>query len=102
MTESTAVAEGPTTCSGSGGAALADRPHRRARRVDQPGQHQPRSDVLNDHLMRTRSADFAQVLAAASRCFSDILKRGVTEGEFRPDLDVERTAAIDHAGVLGP
>ena len=55
----------------------------------------------NDHLMRTRSADFAQVLKPLYALFSDILKRGVTEREFRPDLDVERTAAIVMQNALG-
>ncbi len=55
----------------------------------------------NDHLLETRPKEFAKVLAPLHALISDILRRGVTEGAFRPDVDVETDAAILMQTVLG-
>ncbi|RZT14161.1 TetR family transcriptional regulator [Mycobacterium sp. BK558] len=55
----------------------------------------------NDHLLETRPREFATVLAPLHTLLVDILRRGVTEGVFRADLDVETDAAILMQNVLG-
>jgi AcrR family transcriptional regulator len=55
----------------------------------------------NDHLMETRPTDFARLLKPIYALFSDIVRRGVTEGDFRSDLDIEPTAAIVMQNALG-
>lgn len=55
----------------------------------------------NDHLLETRPKEFAKVLAPLHRLLCDILRRGVVEGIFRDDLDVDTDAAILMQTVLG-
>ncbi len=55
----------------------------------------------NDHLFEARPMEFAKVLAPLHTLVVDILNRGVAEGTFRPDLDVETDAAILMQTVLG-
>jgi AcrR family transcriptional regulator len=55
----------------------------------------------NDHLMGSRPRDFARVLAPLHDLIGDIVKRGIAEGDFRPDLDVDTTAAIVMQTALG-
>ncbi|KWX66171.1 TetR/AcrR family transcriptional regulator [Mycobacterium sp. NAZ190054] len=55
----------------------------------------------NDHLLETRPKEFAKVLAPLHRLVADILRRGVGEGTFRADLDVDTDAAILMQTVLG-
>lgn len=55
----------------------------------------------NDHLLETRPREFAKVLAPLHGLFADILRRGISEGAFRTDLDVDTDAAILMQTVLG-
>lgn len=55
----------------------------------------------NDHLLETRPQEFAKVLAPLHSLIADILRRGITEGAFRDDLDVDTDAAILMQTVLG-
>ena len=55
----------------------------------------------NDHLLETRPKEFAKVLAPLHGLVGDILRRGIAEGEFRADLDVDTDAAILMQTVLG-
>lgn len=55
----------------------------------------------NDHLLETRPKEFAKVLAPLHLLFADILRRGIDEGTFRADLDVDTDAAILMHTVLG-
>jgi AcrR family transcriptional regulator len=55
----------------------------------------------NDHLLETRPVEFAQVLRPLHALVSDILRRGIDEGTFRSDLDVDTDAAILMQTVLG-
>ncbi|QZY48595.1 MULTISPECIES: TetR/AcrR family transcriptional regulator [Mycolicibacterium] len=55
----------------------------------------------NDHLLETRPKEFAKVLAPLHRLVADILRRGIDEGTFRADLDVNTDAAILMHTVLG-
>ncbi|UXA10485.1 TetR/AcrR family transcriptional regulator [Mycobacterium sp. SMC-8] len=55
----------------------------------------------NDHLLETRPKEFATVLAPLHRLVADILHRGIAEGSFRTDLDVDTDAAILMQTVLG-
>ncbi|MGB3351549.1 MAG: TetR/AcrR family transcriptional regulator [Mycobacterium sp.] len=55
----------------------------------------------NDHLLETRPKEFAKVLAPLHELVSDVLRRGITEGVFRADLDVDTDAAIMMQTVLG-
>jgi AcrR family transcriptional regulator len=48
----------------------------------------------NDHLAETLPREYARVLSPLHRLFQDILGRGITEGAFRADLDVDATAAL--------
>jgi AcrR family transcriptional regulator len=55
----------------------------------------------NDHLLTSWPKEFAQVLAPLHTLVVDILHRGVAEGTFRADLDVDTDAAILMQTVLG-
>ncbi|MDY6997264.1 MAG: TetR/AcrR family transcriptional regulator [Actinomycetota bacterium] len=55
----------------------------------------------NDHLLETRPKEFAKVLSPLHRLLGDILRRGISEGTFRTDLDVDTDAAILMQTVLG-
>ncbi|WP_370330600.1 TetR/AcrR family transcriptional regulator [Mycolicibacterium hippocampi] len=55
----------------------------------------------NDHLLETRPREFAKVLSPLHALFADILRRGIAEGVFRVDLDVDTDAAIMMQTVLG-
>ncbi|WP_083443257.1 TetR/AcrR family transcriptional regulator [Mycolicibacterium aurum] len=55
----------------------------------------------NDHLLETRPKEFAKVLSPLHRLLGDILRRGIDEGTFRADLDVDTDAAILMQTVLG-
>ena len=55
----------------------------------------------NDHLLNSWPKEFAQVLAPLHTLVVDILHRGVAEGTFRADLDVDTDAAILMQTVLG-
>jgi len=55
----------------------------------------------NDHLLETRPKEFAKVLAPLHQLVRDILRRGIGEGVFRADLDVDADAAILMQTVLG-
>jgi AcrR family transcriptional regulator len=55
----------------------------------------------NDHLLETRPKEFAKVLSPLHELVGDVLRRGITEGVFRADLDVDTDAAILMQTVLG-
>lgn len=55
----------------------------------------------NDHLLETRPKEFAKVLAPLHELVGDVLRRGIAEGTFRADLDVDTDAAILMQTVLG-
>jgi len=55
----------------------------------------------NDHLAETLPREYARVLSPLHQLICDILNRGIAEGAFRPDLDVESTAALIMQSVLG-
>jgi AcrR family transcriptional regulator len=54
----------------------------------------------NDHLLESRPTQFARVLQPLHHLISDILRRGIAEGTFRADLDVDTDAAILMQTVL--
>jgi AcrR family transcriptional regulator len=55
----------------------------------------------NDHLAETLPREYARVLAPLHHLIRDILNRGIAEGVFRADLDVDTTAAMLMQTVLG-
>lgn len=55
----------------------------------------------NDHLMETRPAEYAQVMQPLHRLMTDIVVRGIRDGDFRADIDPESTAAIVMQTALG-
>jgi AcrR family transcriptional regulator len=55
----------------------------------------------NDHLLETRPKEFAKVLAPLHHLIGDIVRRGIADGAFRTDLDVDTDAAILMQTVLG-
>lgn len=55
----------------------------------------------NDHLLETRPKEFAKVLAPLHSLLGDILRRGIAEGVFRDDLNVDTDATILMQTVLG-
>lgn len=57
--------------------------------------------LYNQHLAETRPRDYARVLSPLHQLIRDIIQRGITEGVFRPGLDVGATAAIVMQTVLG-
>lgn len=57
--------------------------------------------LYNQHLAETRPRDYARVLSPLHQLIRDIVQRGITEGVFRPKLDVGAAAAIVMQTVLG-
>lgn len=57
--------------------------------------------LYNQHLAETRPRDYARVLSPLHQLIRDIVQRGITEGLFRPGLDVGAAAAIVMQTVLG-
>ena len=55
----------------------------------------------NDHLAETLPGEYARVLSPLHQLICDILNRGIAEGTFRADLEVETTAALMMQTVLG-
>ena len=55
----------------------------------------------NDHLAETLPREYARVLSPLHELIKDIINRGIAEGVFRPDLDVDTTAALLMQAVLG-
>ena len=48
----------------------------------------------NDHLAETLPREYARVLSPLHELIKDIINRGITEGTFRTDLDIDATAAL--------
>jgi AcrR family transcriptional regulator len=55
----------------------------------------------NDHLMESRPQEFARVMAPLHGLVGEILRRGIADGDFRGDLEIETTAAIVMQTALG-
>ncbi len=55
----------------------------------------------NDHLAETLPREYARVLSPLHVLIADIIKRGIDEGTFSPDVDVNTTAALIMQTVLG-
>jgi AcrR family transcriptional regulator len=55
----------------------------------------------NGHLLETRPLEFARILKPLHDLICDVFQRGVADGTFRADLDVEATAPILMQTVLG-
>jgi AcrR family transcriptional regulator len=55
----------------------------------------------NDHLEESKPREFAQVLEPLYDLVREILRRGITEGSLRSDLDVSTSAAIVMQTALG-
>jgi AcrR family transcriptional regulator len=55
----------------------------------------------NDHLAETLPGEYARVLSPLHQLIQDILNRGIVEGTFRSDLEVDTTAALMMQTVLG-
>ncbi len=85
----------------------ADALRRLIERISAPAESSTQDSInrgltyYNDHLLETRPKEFAKVLAPLHGLVGDILRRGIAEGEFRADLDVDTDAAILMQTVLG-
>jgi AcrR family transcriptional regulator len=55
----------------------------------------------NDHLAETLPREYARVLSPLHELIKDIINRGIAEGTFRSDLDVDATAALIMQSALG-
>lgn len=55
----------------------------------------------NDHLAESLPGEYARVLASLHQLIRDIITRGIDEGMFRMDLDVDSTATLILQTVLG-
>lgn len=55
----------------------------------------------NDHLAETMPREYARVLSPVDVLIKDIIRRGVAEGVFDPELDVDSTATLIMQSVLG-
>ncbi len=58
-------------------------------------------NLYNQHLAESRPRDYARVLAPLHELIRDVIQRGITEGIFRPNLEVGPVAAIVTQTVLG-
>jgi uncharacterized protein (TIGR00369 family) len=58
-------------------------------------------NLYNQHLAETRPRDYARVLSPLHELLRDVVQRGITEGVFRPNLDVGPAAAIVMQTILG-
>ena len=58
-------------------------------------------NLYNQHLSETRPRDYARVLSPLHDLLRDVVQRGITEGIFRPNLDVGPAAAIVTQTILG-
>jgi uncharacterized protein (TIGR00369 family) len=58
-------------------------------------------NLYNQHLAETRPRDYARVLSPLHELLGDVVQRGITEGVFRPNLDVGPAAAIVMQTILG-
>ena len=58
-------------------------------------------NLYNQHLAETRPRDYARVLSPLHELIRDVVQRGITEGVFRPNLDVGPAAAIVMQTILG-
>ena len=85
----------------------ADALRRLIERISAPAESSTQDSInrgltyYNDHLLETRPKEFAKVLEPLHALVVDVLRRGIAEGEFRADLDVETDAAILMQTVLG-
>ena len=55
----------------------------------------------NDHLAESLPREYSRVLSPLHQLIREILERGIAEGAFRGDLDVEASAALIMQTVLG-
>jgi len=58
-------------------------------------------NLYNQHLAETRPRDYARVLSPLHELVRDVVQRGITEGVFRPNLEVGPAAAIVTQTILG-
>ncbi len=58
-------------------------------------------NLYNQHLSETRPRDYARVLSPLHDLLRDVIRRGISEGVFRPNLDVGPAAAIVMQTILG-
>jgi uncharacterized protein (TIGR00369 family) len=58
-------------------------------------------NLYNQHLAETKPRDYARVLSPLHELIRDVVQRGITEGVFRPNLDVRPAAAIVMQTILG-
>ncbi|BCO35190.1 TetR family transcriptional regulator [Mycobacterium heckeshornense] len=57
--------------------------------------------LYNQQLAETRPRDYARVLSPLYQLIRDIVDRGITEGAFRPGLDIGAASAIVMQTLLG-
>lgn len=55
----------------------------------------------NDHLAEALPSEYARVLAPVHDLIKDIIDRGIVEGTFRSDLDIDAAAALIMQSALG-
>jgi AcrR family transcriptional regulator len=55
----------------------------------------------NDHLAEALPREYARVLSPVHELIKDIINRGMADGTFRTDLDVDATAALIMQSALG-
>jgi AcrR family transcriptional regulator len=55
----------------------------------------------NDHLAESLPREYARVLSPVHVLIKDIIERGIAEGMFDPELDVDRSAALIMQASLG-
>jgi AcrR family transcriptional regulator len=55
----------------------------------------------NDHLAETLPREYARVLSPLHQLIGELLKRGIAEGAFRSDVDVDTTGALIMQVALG-
>ena len=58
-------------------------------------------NLYNQYLSETRPGDYARVLSPLHDLLGDVVRRGIAEGVFQPNLDVGPAAAIVMQTILG-
>jgi AcrR family transcriptional regulator len=76
-------------------------------RITAPAESTTQSSInrglafYNDHLAETMPREYANVLSPVLELIKDIIGRGVSEGAFAADLDVDPTATLIMQSALG-
>jgi AcrR family transcriptional regulator len=90
-----------------GGLSASDALHVLLDRITAPAESSTQNSInrgltfYNDHLAETMPREYADVLAPVLELIKDIIGRGMAEGAFADDLEVDPTATLIMQSALG-